>query len=73
MRAAQHLHFCRTWLPRQRPLNDRGAKFRLFIYSFSSTNRANLVKIGPVDFQIIGATEIAKKETTAEHRPLARF
>jgi len=32
--------------------------FRLFIYGQSSTNHANFVKIGPVDVEIIGLTEI---------------
>jgi len=34
--------------------------FRSFIYSQSSTNSVNLVKIGPVDVEITGVTEIVK-------------
>jgi len=34
--------------------------FRSFIYSQSSTNPANFVKIGPVDVETIGLTEITK-------------
>ena len=32
--------------------------FRSFIYGRSSSNPANFVKIGPVDVEIIGLTEI---------------
>jgi len=45
--------------------------FRSFINRHSSTNPANLVKIGHVDVGIIGLTEIVKKikkETTAKHK-----
>jgi len=47
--------------------------FRSFIYGQSSTNPANLVKIGPVDFEIIGATEITKifLKTTAKQKAKA--
>ena len=38
----------KNWLPRQRPVRDRKANFRLIIYSDSSTNPENLAKIGPV-------------------------
>jgi len=42
--------------------------FRWLIYSHSSTNRENLEKIGRVDFEITGLTEIVKnKKTAAEH------
>ena len=43
-----------------------GAKtnFRSFIYSHSSTNTENLAKIGQVDVEIIGLTEIADKHGT---------
>jgi len=37
--------------------------FRSFIYGqSSSTNLANFVKIGPVDVEIIGLTEITKND-----------
>jgi len=45
----------------KRPLRDRRINFRLFIYSHSSTNPVNFAKIGPVDFEIIGLTEIVNK------------
>jgi len=38
------------------------------IYSHSSTVPANLEKTGTADMKIIGLTEIAKKETAAEHK-----
>jgi len=41
-------------------VRDRKNSFRSFIYSQSSTIPANLVKIGPVDVEIIGLTEIIK-------------
>jgi len=44
-------------LPRQRPLGDRKTNLRLIIYSPISTNPA---KIGQVDIEIIGLTEIVK-------------
>jgi len=40
---------------------DRKTNFRLVIDSHSSTNRENLAKIGPVDYEIIGVAEIIKK------------
>jgi len=45
---------CRKkWLPQQRPLMDRGKNnFTSSVYSQSSTNPANFVKIGPVDIEI---------------------
>jgi len=46
----------KNWLPRQRPLRSRKTNFRPLIYSRSSTNPANLVKIGPVGVEI-GLTE----------------
>jgi len=42
-------------------LRDRKRYFGSFIYGQSSTSPANFVKIGPVDVEIIGVTEIAKK------------
>jgi len=39
-------------------LEGSGKYFRPFIYGQSSTNPANFVKIGPVDVEIIGLTEI---------------
>ena len=58
----------KNWLPRQRPLRDRNIDNRPFIGSHSSTNSANLVKIGPVDVEIVSLTEIGKNkyETRAE-------
>jgi len=50
-----------NWLPRQRLSTDRKTNSRSFIYSHSSTNPAHLVKIGPLDVEIIGQTEIVKK------------
>jgi len=52
-----------NWLPRQRPLGNRKPNFRSFIHSHSSTNPANLVKIGPVDVEMIGLTESLKIKT----------
>jgi len=40
------------------PLKNRKNNFGLFIYS--STNPAKFMKIGPVDVDIIGLTEITK-------------
>ena len=49
----------KDWLPWQRPLmRDRETSFRSIIYSHSSANPENLAKIGQVDFEIIGLTEI---------------
>jgi len=42
--------------------------FRLFIYSQSSTNPANFVKIGPVDVETIGLTEITKNIKKIKHQ-----
>jgi len=42
-------------------LRDWKNNFRSFIYSPSSTNRANSLKIRPVDVEISGLTEINKK------------
>ena len=41
----------KSWLPWQRPLRDRKTNFRLITYSHSSTNPANLAKIGQVDVE----------------------
>ena len=49
-----------NWLPRQRPFRDRINIFSSFFCSHSSTNRANLAKIGGVDGEIKGLTEIVK-------------
>jgi len=35
---------------------------------YSHTDRTNFVKIGMVDVEKIGLTEIVKKETAAEHK-----
>jgi len=50
----------KNWLPRQRPSSDRKTKFRLIIYSHSSTNQENSVKIDPADSEITGLTGIVK-------------
>ena len=68
--------FCpQNWLPRQRPLRDR-KYFRSFIHGQSSTNPAYFVKVGLVDIEIIGLTEVTDiflkiKRTAAKHEPLA--
>jgi len=41
-------------------LGDQNTHVRLIIYIHSSTNPENLAKIGPVDVEIIGLTEIIK-------------
>ena len=47
--------------------------FRSFIYGQRPTNLANFVKIGPVDVETIGLTEITKyakkNKTSAKHKP----
>jgi len=59
-----------NWLSWQRALRDRRTNFRSMInYSCISTNPEMLAEIGPVDVEIIGLTEIVKKETEAEHTP----
>ena len=47
------------------PMSDGKTNFRLFIYSLSSTNPANMVQIGIVNVEMIGLTEMVKKETKA--------
>jgi len=47
-------------LPQQNPSKDRKTNFTLIIYSYGSTNPEKLAKIGWVDFEIIGLTEIVK-------------
>jgi len=42
------------------PLRIEKNTFSSFIYSQSSTKPANFVKIGPIDVEIIGLTEITK-------------
>jgi len=44
------------------PLRDRKTNFRLITRSHSSINQENFVKIGPVDFDIIGLTGIVKNK-----------
>ena len=39
-----------AWLPWQRPVKDQKSNFRLIIGSHSSTNRGNLAKINPLDY-----------------------
>jgi len=41
--------------------------FRSFIYGQRSTSPANFVKIGPVDVEIIGLTEINKNVIKIKH------
>jgi len=52
----------KNWFPWQRPFGNRKANFRSFIYSRSSIDPAQLVKIvrGRVHVEIIGLTEIVK-------------
>ena len=52
-------------------VTGRIAKLRSLIYIHSSTNTANLVKVGLVDVEIIGLTEVVKnnKETAAKPKP----
>ena len=47
------------WLPRQYPLRDRKTNFKSFVYSQSFPTTS--AKIGPVDVEIVGLTEIANK------------
>jgi len=61
-----------NWLPQQHPLKHRKNNFRSFIYGQSSTSPANFVKIGQVDVEIIGVTEITKiflNKISAKHKP----
>jgi len=62
------------WLPWQRRSRDRKGNFRSFIYSHSSTIRANSVKIGPGDAEITGLAEITKNifKTSAKHKRAER-
>ena len=53
-----HVTFDDTVL--QSSLTDRKTNLRSFIYSHSLTNSTNLVKIGLVDFEIIGLTKIVE-------------
>jgi len=62
---------CHDNVPRGIEINN----FRSFIYGQSSTNPANFVKIGPLDVEIIGLTEITKNtknKTSAKHKPSSR-
>jgi len=53
--------FCpQNWLPQQCPLRDQKNDFRSFIHSHLPSLQ-NSVKIGLVDAEIIGLTEIVKK------------
>ena len=52
----------KNWLPWQVPYNKRSN------FSQSSTIPANFVKIGPVDVEITGLTEITKLHGEAEKR-----
>ena len=45
------------------PLVIQKNNFRSFIYGQSPTKRANFVKIGPVNVEIIGLTEIIKNNS----------
>ena len=54
------------WLPRQRPLRDQKTDVRLITCSHSSR------KIGVVDVEIIGQTEIVKKITNKQIRNSSR-
>jgi len=63
---------------RQRPLKNRKTDFSSFIYGQSSTNPANFVKIGLIEVEIFGLTEITKKinkikQTCAKYIGLAHL
>ena len=62
LRPASPMHYCKNWLPWQRPLRGRKTDFRLIVCSHGSTNPQNLAKIRPVDFEIIGLTLIVKNK-----------
>jgi len=51
----------KNWLLWQRPLRDQKTNSRLITYSRISTNLANLAKIHPIDFEVIGVTENVEK------------
>ena len=59
---------CKNWLPWQHTSRDQNTNLRSFIYSHTSTNPENLVKIGPVDVKISDLTEIAEKEINNKQR-----
>jgi len=56
------------------PRGIKKTNFRLIIYGRSSTNPANLAKIGQVDVEIIGLKEIFKidKQNVGQSSTLAR-
>ena len=61
--------FCpQNWLPWQHPLMDRKNDLRLFIYGQSFASPANFVKIGVVDDELIGLTEITKDIFLKKHK-----
>jgi len=64
----------KNWLPRQHSSKNRKTNFRLIIYGRSSTNPANLAKIGQVDVEIIGLKEILKmdKQNVGQSSTLVR-
>jgi len=51
-----------SWLPWQRPLKIRKSRFRCSSTATAEPNGENRVKIHPVKVEIIGLTEIVKKE-----------
>jgi len=59
-----------NWLPWQRPLGlkIRKSRFRSFIYSIAEPNGENRVNIRTAEVEIIGLTEIAKKERNMKHQ-----
>ena len=50
-------------MPRQRPLrHGKQTNFKLIIHSHSSVNPANLVKIGPLDVELISLTAVVNNK-----------
>jgi len=53
----------KSWLPRQRPLrHGKQTNFKLIIHSHSSANPVNLVKIGPLDVELISLTAVVNNK-----------
>jgi len=52
----------KDWLPWQQPLRGRKANFGSITYNHSSIESGNLAKIGPLDVEITGLTEIVENK-----------
>jgi len=64
----------KSWLSRQRPLrHGEQTNFRLIIYSHSSANPANLVKIGPLDVELISLTAVVNNKKQQQSGRLNYF